>query len=206
MSERTPSGSLGPATIIAALLLLLGAGAYVAMTQADDDAAFPTAGPHRAPLDPAPAADPTAKEGLVEAEPPADSESETPSGPAQAALPVPGATVLDMASGPKVTPDTHSARILSSLGEALPKLQACAAEWVARNPKQTAKAFFVFTVDDAGHPSAMTLQFKGMRNEDVDACFTSIVGRLELPGPGSKVFWPVTVGGAAVVAPLGASE
>ncbi len=206
MSDPTPSGSLGPVAIIAGLLLLLGAGAYIAMTQGDD----------APPAPPAPAASETAPAIAAEAAPVAAPEApdevaapvaeDGPTGPARPAPSVPSSSTLAMASGPKVTPDTHSDAILATLAAEVPKFQACAAGWTAKNPKLRGKAFFVFDIDGQGRPADLSLQFKSVRDEDVDACFTAVLGRMMFPGAGSKVFWPANVGGDTVFAPLGAAK
>lgn len=203
MSDAPSRGSLGPLTIIAALVLILAAAAYVAMTQGDDLSIEKTAAPVVQRTSPGvTAAASSAPPALNSAATDSAALEEGPKGPAQPARSVPPAGILNMASAPKVTPESDSDAVLAALDALLPKLKSCAAQWVERHPDATGKAFFVFHVGEKGHPENWSLQFKGVRDEAVDTCFTAVVGAAVLPGEGAKVFWPVVVGGSAVVAPL----
>ena len=207
MSEPTPSGSLGPLAIIAALLLLLGGGAYFAMT---DAGSVPETSSERAPVaDSAPAAS-TSSPGPVAA--PALTTThgvvDDPDRPAQPGRAVPSSTVLSLAGGPKVTPDTYQEEVLATLRGSVPKLQACAANWVSRNPNLLGKAFFVFRIAEDGKPIEATLQYKTVRSDALNVCFLGTLGGLvfDRGAAEAKVFWSVELGGDAVVRPIGPTE
>lgn len=203
MSDAPTRGSLGPLTIIAALVFILAAAAYVALTQEDNLPIEKTAAPVVPRTSPGgTAAGSSASPALNSAATDSAALEEEPKGPAQPARSVPSAGALNLASAPKVTPESDSAAVLAALDALLPKLKSCAAQWVERHPDATGKAFFVFHVGEKGHPENRSLQFKGIRDESVDTCFTAVVGAAVLPGEGAKVFWPVVVGGSAVVRPL----
>ncbi len=203
MSSSTSDRSLGPATIISALVLLLGIGAYVVVAGGDDPAGplpvpSPTESTKGPPISSASPQVPSSGPSVT----PTESE-EAPEGPTRGALPVPSASALAMAPGASVTPETHARAVLEALDRLLPKLKACAADWVGRHPDLLGKAFFVFTIDEEGAPVGLTLQYKSVRSDDLDACFTTVLGGADFGGSGpAKVFWPLEVGGSAVVRPV----
>ena len=203
MSSPTSDRSLGPATIISALVLLLGIGAYVVVAGGDDPVGpLPAPSPTELPKGTSTSSDSPQVPSVGSSVAATESE-EVPEGPARGALSVPSASALAMAPGPSVTPDTYAPAVLKTLDGLLPKLKACAADWVGRHPDLLGKAFFVFTIDEEGSPVGLTLQYKSVRSDDLDACFTTVLGGADFAGSGpAKVFWPLDVGGNAVVRPV----
>ena len=212
MAQLDSQRPLGPTVILASLIVLFGGAAYYVMTGADDT---PPRTPYPAPNAAStsleatqPPAAPGPPEKVGEAEEP--DEPETPSGPARAALPVPSAAVLAMATAPKVTPEERSEEVLGALEDAKGKFQACTAPWAARNPEAAAKAFFVFEISDEGRASDISLQLKGVRKGDyqspLEACLRNVLSSLSFESPAEKVFWPAALGGDAVFEPLAGSD
>jgi hypothetical protein len=192
--------------IVAALLLLFAAVAYFAVTDSAPEADRSQA-PAKAQTGGqsivAKPVTPTAEGAVADA-----SSGDAPKGPAQPGLSVPAPSLLAMAGGPTVTPSTDRESVLLTLDSIIPKLKACAGSWVSSNPKLMGKAFFVFTVDDKGEPIDLSLQYKSVRDDTLDACFTTVLGgaRFKAATPPAKVFWPIHVGGGAVVAVVGGAR
>lgn len=209
MSQPASQRPLGPVVILASLVVLFGGAAYFVMTGGDDapsPSPVPSAPAASTAEDPPPAPNDStgpAPRGDVAVEP--GDEEPTPSGPARAALPVPSAAVLALATSPTVTPAERSDDVLGTLQDHVGKFQACSAEWTARNPRTVGKAFFVFAISDEGQASNVSLQFKGLREATLDACLRNVLRSISFDGPAEKVFWPATIGGPSVFEPLSGS-
>lgn len=204
MAQPHSPRPLGPVVILASLLVLFGGAAYYVMIGGDDAPPNPP-NPPTNPATQATAAAPTSAPATPEENRevvPETEETATPSGPAQAALPVPPASALTLATAPKVTPEERSDAVLDTLDSAKGKFQACTAPWAAENPRATARAFFIFGVSDEGRASNISLQFKGVRDETLDACLRNVLRSLSFDGPAEKVFWPAALGGNSVFEPL----